>query len=67
VRIVVALAASTGYALYSTDFSQAFVNAPETNPHKYIVLPATKMPAIQIFAIGILINTILFNHKYLTS
>ena len=39
VRITVALAASTGYALYSTDFSQAFVNAPETNPHKYIYLP----------------------------
>ena len=39
VRITVALAASTGYALYSTDFSQAFVNAPETNLHKYVYLP----------------------------
>jgi len=50
VRIIVALAASTGYALYSTDFSQAFVNAPETNPHKYIVLP--DLPAELGFGTG---------------
>ena len=38
-RITVALATSKGYALHSTDFTQALVNEPERNLHKNAYLP----------------------------
>ena len=38
-RMLVSFAAAEGWALYAVDFSQAFTNAPEENPHMYAELP----------------------------
>ena len=39
IRMLVALAAGSDRPLYSTDFSQAFINADSDNPHLYCKLP----------------------------
>ena len=38
-RLLVSFAASEDWALYHVDFTQAFVNTPEENPHMYCELP----------------------------
>ena len=39
IRMLVALAAGSDMPIFSTDFSQAFINADIDNPHLYCSLP----------------------------